>query len=96
MADKIYKIAPRVAITTKGVILDSGTEVTAKEFTNEKVFENLIKNKKIVSAEDYIKIRDELENPKKDSKKDESKKDDENKAGTVEQVSNEFARACPQ
>lgn len=66
MADKKeYKVAPRVALTSKGGIIDDGTVVTADNFASEEVFNTLVKAKKIVTAEDYIKKVDELNNPEK-------------------------------
>lgn len=69
MADKKeYKVAPRVALTSKGGIIDDGTVVTAENFASEDVFNALVKAKKIVTAEDYNKILDELNNPEKAAK----------------------------
>lgn len=66
MADKKeYKVAPRVALTTKGGIIDDGTVVTAENFASETVFNELVKKGKIVTSEDYIKKIDELNNPEK-------------------------------
>lgn len=66
MADKKeYKVAPRVALTTKGGIIDDGTVVTAENFASETVFNELVKKGKIVTSEDYIKKVDELNNPEK-------------------------------
>lgn len=64
MADKKeYKVAPRVALTSKGGIIDEGTLVTADNFVSEEVFNELVKKGKIVTSEDYIKKVDELNNP---------------------------------
>ena len=66
MADKKeYKVAPRVALTTKGGIIEDGTVVTAENFASETVFNELVKKGKIVTSEDYIKKVDELNNPEK-------------------------------
>lgn len=66
MADKKeYKVAPRVALTSKGGIIDEGTVVTADNFANDAVFNELVKKGKIVTSEDYIKKVDELNNPEK-------------------------------
>ena len=66
MADKKeYKVAPRVALTSKGGIIDDGTVVTAENFASETVFNELVKKGKIVTSEDYIKKVDELNNPEK-------------------------------
>ncbi len=66
MADKKeYKVAPRVALTSKGMIIDDGTVVTAANFASEAVFNELVEKGKIVTSEDYIKKVDELNNPKK-------------------------------
>lgn len=66
MADKKeYKVAPRVALTSKGGIIDEGTVVTADNFASEAVFNELVKKGKIVTSEDYIKKVDELNNPEK-------------------------------
>ena len=66
MADKKeYKVAPRVALTSKGGIIDEGTVVTAENFASETVFNELVKKGKIVTSEDYIKKVDELNNPEK-------------------------------
>ena len=46
MADKL-KIAPRVSIVSKGVILDEGETVTVENFASDKVFESLKKTKKM-------------------------------------------------
>lgn len=67
MADKKeYKVAPRVALTSKGGIIDEGTVVTADNFASEEVFNTLVKAKKIVTAEDYNKIWEELNKPQED------------------------------
>lgn len=67
MADKKeYKVAPRVALTSKGGIIDDGTVVTAENFASEEVFNTLVKAKKIVTAEDYNKIWEELNKPQED------------------------------
>ena len=66
MADKKeYKVAPRVALTSKGGIIDDGTVVTAENFASETVFNELVKKGKIVTSEDYIKKVDKLNNPEK-------------------------------
>lgn len=57
---KEYKVAPRVSLTSKGGIIDDGTVVTAENFASEEVFNTLVKAKKIVTAEDYNKIWEEL------------------------------------
>ena len=49
-ATKVYEIADEVAITSKGVVLTEGTEVTAEDFISEEVFNTLIKAKKIVEV----------------------------------------------
>ncbi|MDY5811520.1 MAG: hypothetical protein SPJ89_06040 [Treponema sp.] len=49
-ATKIYEIADGVAITSNGVILNEGQEVTEKDFASKEVFEKLIKAKKIVQV----------------------------------------------
>ena len=59
-ATKIYEIADGVAITSKGVVLDEGQEVTAESFASEDVFNELVKAKKIV----------EVTSAKKEEKKD--------------------------
>ena len=61
-ATKIYEIADGVAITSKGVVLNEGQEVTAENFASETVFNELVKAKKIV----------EVTSVKKEEKKDES------------------------
>lgn len=67
MADKKeYKVAPRVALTSKGGIIDDGTVVTAENFASEEVFNTLVKAKKIVTDEDYNKIWEELNKPQED------------------------------
>ncbi|MBQ9238460.1 MAG: hypothetical protein IJ191_03985 [Treponema sp.] len=49
-ATKVYEIADEVAITSKGVVLTEGTEVTADDFLSEEVFNTLVKAKKIVEV----------------------------------------------
>lgn len=78
MADKKeYKVAPRVALTTKGGIIDDGTVVTAENFASETVFNELVKKGKIVTSEDYIKKVDELNNPEKAAEAEAKKKAEE-------------------
>ncbi len=64
--EKVYKVAPCVSLTSKGGIIDDGTVVTAENFASEEVFNTLVKAKKIVTAEDYNKIWEELNKPKED------------------------------
>lgn len=78
---KTYKIAPRVALTSKGGILGEGTEVTAENFASEDVFNTLVKAKKIMTADDYSKRLEELTNPEK-AAKTASKKDSGKTEGT--------------
>ena len=67
MADKKeYKVAPRVALTSKGGIIDDGTVVIADNFASAEVFNTLVKAKKIVTAEEYNKIWEELNKPQED------------------------------
>ncbi len=49
-ATKIYEIADEVSITSKGVVLTEGTEVTAEDFLSEEVFNTLVKAKKIIEV----------------------------------------------
>lgn len=49
-ATKVYEIAENVAVTSKGVVLTEGTEVTAEDFLSEEVFNTLVKAKKIVEV----------------------------------------------
>ena len=49
-ATKIYEIADGTAITSKGVILIEGQEVTKDDFLSEEVFNKLVKAKKIVEV----------------------------------------------
>lgn len=49
-ATKVYEIADEVAVTSKGVVLTEGTEVTADDFVSEEVFNALVKAKKIVEV----------------------------------------------
>ena len=45
-ATKVYEIADGTAITSKGVILVEGQEVTKDDFLSEEVFNKLVKAKK--------------------------------------------------
>lgn len=63
---KEYKVAPRVSLTSKGGIIDDGMVVTAENFASEEVFNTLVKAKKIVTAEGYNKIWEELNKPQED------------------------------
>ena len=49
-ATKVYEIADGTAITSKGVILVEGQEVTKDDFLSEEVFNKLVKAKKIVEV----------------------------------------------
>ena len=49
-ATKVYEIADGTAITSKGVILVEGQEVTKDNFLSEEVFNKLVKAKKIVEV----------------------------------------------
>lgn len=49
-ATKVYEIADGTAITSKGVILTEGQEVTKDDFLSEEVFNELVKAKKIVQV----------------------------------------------
>lgn len=49
-ATKVYEIADGTAITSKGVILVEGQEVTKDDFLSEEVFNELVKAKKIVQV----------------------------------------------
>ncbi len=49
-ATKVYEIADEVAVTSKGVVLTEGTEVTADDFVSKEVFNALVKAKKIVEV----------------------------------------------
>lgn len=49
-ATKVYEIADGTAITSKGVILAEGQEVTKDDFLSEEVFNELVKAKKIVQV----------------------------------------------
>lgn len=73
MADKL-KIAPRISIVSKGVILDEGETVTVENFASDKVFESLKKTKRIVTEAEFIEIQKKLANPKAEAKKDSGKK----------------------
>lgn len=63
---KVYKVAPRVSLTSKGGIIDDGTEVTAANFASEDVFNSLISAKKIMTAEEYNARWEELNKPQED------------------------------
>lgn len=80
MADKL-KIAPRVSIVSKGVILDEGETVTVENFASDKVFESLKKTKKIVTEAEFIEIQKKLANPKAEAKKESGKQASTGKAG---------------
>ena len=85
MADKKeYKVAPRVALTSKGGIIDEGTVVTAENFASETVFNELVKKGKIVTSEDYIKKVDELNNPEKAAENAKKAAEDAKKAAEAE------------
>ena len=49
-ATKVYEIADGTAITSKGIILVEGQEVTKDDFLSEEVFNELVKAKKIVQV----------------------------------------------
>lgn len=49
-ATKVYEIADGTAITSKGVILVEGQEVTKDDFLSEEVFNELVKAKKIIQV----------------------------------------------
>ena len=49
-ATNVYEIADGTAITSKGVILVEGQEVTKDDFLSEEVFNELVKAKKIVQV----------------------------------------------
>lgn len=76
--EKILKIAPGISIVSKGIILDAGEKVTAKNFANEEVFESLKKSKQVVTEAEFLELQKELLNPDSDSKK---KDDKSGKAG---------------
>lgn len=80
MADKL-KIAPRVSIVSKGVILDEGETVTVENFASDKVFESLKKTKKIVTEAEFIEIQKKLANPKAEAKKNSGKQASTTEAG---------------
>lgn len=67
MAEKIYKIAKGVAITSKGIVLDEGTVVTAANFASEENFKSLIAAKKIVESDAEKKAEDKTDAEKKDA-----------------------------
>lgn len=64
--EKVYKVAPRVSLTSKGGIIDDGTGVTAENFVSEDVFNTLVKAEKILTTEDYNKKWEELNKPQED------------------------------
>lgn len=49
-ATKVYEIADGTAITSKGIVLVEGQEVTKDDFLSEEVFNELVKAKKIVQV----------------------------------------------
>ena len=64
--EKVYKVAPRVSLISKGGIIDDGTVVTAENFVSEDVFNTLVKAEKILTTEDYNKKWEELNKPQED------------------------------
>lgn len=72
-ATKVYEIADGVAITSKGVVLNEGQEVTADDFASEEVFNELVKTKKIVQV---------TGNAGSSGKKNKGKKDNEPSSST--------------
>jgi hypothetical protein len=74
-----YVIAPGTAITSKGIILNEGREVTKDNFPTEEIFNSLVKSKKILSSEE--KAEDKKQKTKdSDEKKSESKDTDSKKS----------------
>lgn len=67
MATKVFEIADGVAITSKGVVLSEGQEVTSENFVSEDVFNTLVKAKKIV---EITKNDGASENKKKKNKEE--------------------------
>ena len=63
MATKVFEIASGVAITSKGVVLNEGTEVTAENFVSEAVFNELVKAKKIVEVTSNKKTEEKDNSP---------------------------------
>jgi sorbitol-specific phosphotransferase system component IIBC len=74
-----YVIAPGTTITSKGIILNEGREVTKDNFPTEEIFNSLVKSKKILSSEE--KAEDKKQKTKdSDEKKSESKDTDSKKS----------------
>lgn len=71
--EEVLKIAPGISIVSKGIILDAGEEVTAENFTNEKVFESLKKSKQVVTEAEFLELQKKLLNPDSDLKKKDDK-----------------------
>lgn len=76
-ATKVYEIADEVAITSNGVVLTEGTEVTADDFVSEEVFKNLVKAKKIIEVTKKNKSSSGGETQNEDSEKQDSEKNSE-------------------
>ena len=71
-----YIIAQGTAITSKGIVLGEGAEVTSDNFPSEEIFNSLVKAKKIISSEEKTEEKSEK---KSDDKKSDDKKSDEKK-----------------
>lgn len=67
-ATKVYEIAEGVSITSKGVVLNEGQEVTAEDFASEEVFNELVKAKKIVQVTSNAGTSGKGRKSKKDNK----------------------------
>ena len=72
-----YVIAQGTAITSKGIVLGEGTEVTSDNFPSEEIFNSLVKAKKIISSEE--KSEEKSDDKKSDDKKSDDKKAEEKK-----------------
>lgn len=87
-ATKVYEIADGTAITSKGVILVEGQEVTKDDFLSEEVFNKLVKAKKIVEVTKASGKSDEpssstgaVDAGAEDTKPKSDSKDDSDKGG---------------
>ena len=55
MAEKKYFVVPGTSLASKGVILDEGKVVSAKNFASNEVFNKLVKAKLILTSAEYEK-----------------------------------------
>lgn len=88
MAEKVYEIAGGVAITSKGVVLGEGKEVTAADFVSEEVFSSLVKAKKILQVTKKTEEEKGAENSSSKAEKAKKGKKDEAPTSTTGAVQN--------